>query len=160
MPPDGSPRRCWPFLNEAPKPRLRRCHPDCGGGVRCRPSMKLRSRDFGDDSANTVQSVTIAPSMKLRSRDFGDSVFLSWSVSVLSPSMKLRSRDFGDATPSFASWNIAAPSMKLRSRDFGDQVLEDAHYFREDDPSMKLRSRDFGDLYPYAMLCALDASPQ
>ena len=75
-------------------------------------------------------------------------------------SMKLRSRDFGDATPSFASWTIAAPSMKLRSRDFGDQVLEDAHYFREDDPSMKLRSRDFGDLYPYAMLCALDASPQ
>ena len=50
--------------------------------------------------------------------------------------------------------------MKLRSQDFGDQVLEDAHYFREDDPSMKLRSRDFGDLYPYAMLCALDASPQ
>ena len=99
-------------------------------------------------------------SMKLRSRDFGDAVFLSWSVSVLSPSMKLRSRDFGDATPSFASWTIAAPSMKLRSRDFGDQVLEDAHYFREDDPSMKLRSRDFGDLYPYAMLCALDASPQ
>ena len=57
--------------------------------------------------------------------------------------------------------DVAGPSsMKLRSRDFGDQVLEDAHYFREDDPSMKLRSRDFGDLYPYAMLCALDASPQ
>ena len=135
MPPDGSPRRCWPFLNEAPKPRLRRCHPDCGGGVRCRPSMKLRSRDFGDATPSFASWTIAAPSMKLRSRDFGDWREQYHHVAAQPPSMKLRSRDFGDNGSMVRTVSCSLPSMKLRSR-------------------------DFGDLYPYAMLCALDASPQ
>ena len=71
----SKPPHARPLLNEAPKPRLRRsaqpvqCH-----HVRL-SSMKLRSRDFGDlGFGEGLAGVGILSSMKLRSRDFGDIV--------------------------------------------------------------------------------------
>ena len=64
------------------------------------------------------------PSMKLRSRDFGDGhTLVSAGEQVGDPSMKLRSRDFGDVAHEVGLGGIGdAPSMKLRSRDFGDLI--------------------------------------
>ena len=72
-------------LNEAPKPRLRRSDSILSflsNGEY--PSMKLRSRDFGDFGAcSSAVAVVVGPSMKLRSRDFGDEVMVkSRSVPV------------------------------------------------------------------------------
>ncbi|RYP94375.1 hypothetical protein PG102015_1263 [Bifidobacterium pseudolongum subsp. globosum] len=111
------------ILNEAPKPRLRRCPDRLARWSSCNRLLneapKPRLRRFRHGCIGLVE--VIRSSMKLRSRDFGDfdAVFLRPLYDVVS-SMKLRSRDFGDAHPVLRDGEQTVSSMKLRSRDFGD----------------------------------------
>ena len=118
-------KRIWwvrTSLNEAPKPRLRRSRHYQGQTYASKPSLneapKPRLRRLGVKSLDPDSAA--GPSMKLRSRDFGDRR-LRWRLAIrrIRPSMKLRSRDFGDnATDSPARQSTStlneAPKPRLR----------------------------------------------
>ena len=110
-------------LNEAPKPRLRRCLISGATGINLNPSMKLRSRDFGDPFHRFGVFAPPVPSMKLRSRDFGDISGgirpCGWDSLNEAPKPRLRRCVWWKNQPV----TEAAPSMKLRSRDFGDSQV-------------------------------------
>ncbi|AEK30778.1 Hypothetical cytosolic protein [Bifidobacterium animalis subsp. lactis CNCM I-2494] len=108
-------------LNEAPKPRLRRFRLLPAPLIDLFPSMKLRSRDFGDISGGIRpcgwDSLNEAPKPRLRRCVW----WKNQPVTEAAPSMKLRSRDFGDSQVNIGGGGLSslneAPKPRLRRSD-------------------------------------------
>ena len=150
------------FLNEAPKPRLRRClrHRRF---ARLEPSsMKLRSRDFGDHrhpprGLHTKPTIlNEAPKPRLRRCSTARSHTVGRCLLNEAPKPRLRRY----ACCAMCSPPFRRSSMKLRSRDFGDTATAATAPCSCSPSSMKLRSRDFGDVEGDPDFTPLGVDPQ
>ena len=152
--------RLFGFLNEAPKPRLRRFIKIQSQDLYAISSMKLRSRDFGDQYRRFIARRRERSSMKLRSRDFGDR---SSATSTMPPCSALLNEAPKPRLRRCRAWRISSAwsaflneAPKPRLRRYAAQTPESDGLVRS---SMKLRSRDFGD-HPFHAVGYDDLLPQ